>query len=117
MRELIRESLVQERREQPRVFVGQSAQLKKDLDLRVLNLSLFGGLFSIRQPLEFDSEHDFLFALPQGEVRARGIVRHCEVWAKARDAAVFRLGVEFTELRDDDRDRVVAYLEEQIQAS
>jgi PilZ domain len=117
IQELIRASLQQERREQPRVFLGQSAQVKKEVELRVLNLSLFGGLFSVSNPLEFGSEHDFLFTLPQGEVRARGVVRHCEAWARARDAAIFRLGVEFTGLRGSDRDRVVAYLEEQIQAS
>lgn len=117
MRELIRASLQQERREQPRVFLGQAAQLKKELELRVLNLSLYGGLFSAGQPLEFEGEHDFVFALPQGEVRARGVVRRCDVWAKARDTAVFRLGVEFTEIEAGDRDRVLAYLEDQIQAS
>jgi hypothetical protein len=113
VRELIRTSLQQERREQPRVFLGQPAQLRKEVELRVLNLSLFGGLFSVGNPLEFESEHDFVFSLPQGEVHARGVVRHCEAWARARDAAIFRVGVEFTNLSGDDRDRVVAYLDEQ----
>ena len=113
VRELIRTSLQQERREQPRVFIGQRAQLRKEVELRVLNLSLFGGLFSVGNPLEFESEHDFVFSLPQGEVHVRGIVRHCEAWARARDAAIFRVGVEFTSLSGDDRRLVVAYLEEQ----
>lgn len=117
IRKLIQASLQQERRVQPRVFLGQSAQLRKEVELRVLNLSLFGGLFSVPNPLEFGSEHDFVFLLPQGEVRTRGVVRHCEAWARARDAAIFRLGVEFTGLTGTDRERVVAYLEEQIQAS
>lgn len=115
--ELIRASMQQERREQPRVFLGQSAELNKEVELRILNLSLFGGLFSVSNPLEFGSEHDFVFILPQGEVHARGVVRHCEAWARARDAAIFRLGVEFTALMGPDRERVVAYLEDQIQAS
>ncbi len=117
IRELIRTSIQHERREQPRVFLGQSAQLKKEVELRVLNLSLYGGLFSVSNPLEFGSEHDFVFNLPQGEVRTQGVVRHCEAWARARHAAIFRLGVEFTGLTGPDRERVVAYLEEQIQAS
>jgi hypothetical protein len=113
VRDLIRTSLHQERREQPRIFLGQPAQLRKEVELRVLNLSLFGGLFSVGHPLEFESEHDFVFSLPQGEVHARGLVRHCEAWARARDAAIFRVGVEFTSLSGDDRNRVVAYLDEQ----
>jgi hypothetical protein len=111
VRELIRASMQQERREQPRVFLGQPAQLRKEVEVRVLNLSLFGGLFSVGAPLEFESEHDFVFSLPQGDVRARGVVRHCEAWARARDAAIFRVGVEFTSLSGDDRNRVLAYLE------
>lgn len=117
IREYLRQDEVRERREQPRIFVGQSAQLKKEIELRVLNLSLFGGLFSVSVPLEFRSEHDFVFDLPSGEVHVRGIVRHCEAWAEAKGAAIFRLGVEFTKLDDSDRERVVSYLEEQIQGS
>jgi len=113
VRDLIRASLHQERREQPRVFLGQPAQLRKEVELRVLNLSLFGGLFSVGNPLEFESEHDFVFSLPQGEVHVRGVVRHCEAWARARDAAIFRVGVEFTSLSEDDKDRVVAYLDDE----
>jgi len=43
----------------------------------------------------------------------RGVVRHCEAWARARDAAIFRVGVEFTSLSEDDKDRVVAYLDDE----
>jgi c-di-GMP-binding flagellar brake protein YcgR len=111
IRDYIRESLTQERREQPRIFVGQPAQLKKEIRLTVLNLSLFGGLFSGSFPLEFRSEHDFVFTLPPGAVHARGVVRHCEAWAEARGAAIFRLGVEFTRLDGENRERVVSYLE------
>lgn len=111
LRELIRTSLQQERREQPRVFLGQRAQLRKEVELRVLNLSLFGGLFAVGNPLEFESEHDFVFRLPQGDVHVRGLVRHCEAWARARDTAIFRVGVEFTNLSGEDRTRVVAYLD------
>lgn len=117
IRAYIRDSLTQERREQPRVFVGEPAQLKKEIELRVLNLSLFGGLFSVSFPLEFSSEHDFVFELPRGDVHTRGIVRHCEAWAEAKGAAIFRLGVEFTALEGENRERVVDYLEEQIQGS
>ena len=73
IRAYIRESLTEERREQPRVFIGQPAQLSKEIELRVLNLSLFGGLFSVSFPLEFRSEHGFVFTLPRGEVHARGV--------------------------------------------
>ncbi len=113
LRDLIRESLQEERREQPRVFLGQNAQLRKEVELRVLNLSLFGGLFSVGNPLEFESEHDFVFSLPRGEVHVRGVVRHCEAWARARDTAIFRVGVEFTNLAGENRKRVVSYLEEE----
>ncbi len=113
VRDLIRTSLQQERREQPRVFLGQPAQLRKEVELRVLNLSLFGGLFSVGKPLEFESEHDFVFSLPEGDVHVRGVVRHCEAWARARDAAIFRVGVEFTDLSGEDRERVVSYIEEE----
>jgi len=113
VRDLIRASLQQERREQPRVFLGQQAQLRKEVELRVLNLSLFGGLFSVGNPLEFESEHDFVFSLPQGEVHVRGLVRHCEAWARARDTAIFRVGVEFTNLSGEDRKRVVDYLDDE----
>jgi hypothetical protein len=114
---LIQSILRQERRVQPRVYLGQSAQLAKEVELRVLNLSLLGGLFSVQHALEFESEHDFVFHLPTGAVRARGVVRHCEAWAKARDAAIFRVGVEFTELTGEDRERVVAYLEAESESS
>ena len=117
IRTYIRDSLTEERREQPRVFIGQSAQLRKEIELRVMNLSMFGGLFSLSLPLEFRSEHDFVFTLPRGDVHACGVVRHCEAWAEAKGGAIFLLGVEFTELSGDDRECVVAYLEEQIQGS
>jgi hypothetical protein len=114
---LIQSILRQERRVQPRVYLGQEAQLAKEIELSVINLSLLGGLFSVQHALEFESEHDFVFVLPGGEVRARGVVRHCEAWAKARDAAIFRVGVEFTELTGDDRERVLAYLETESESS
>ena len=114
---LIHEQLRHERRRQPRVFLGKHAELTKLVEIYVLNLSLFGGLFRLDFPLEFDQVYDFVFSLPQGEVQARGVVRHCEAWVLGRDETKFQLGVEFTELRDVYRDRVVAYLEEQIQAS
>ena len=117
IRDYIRDSLIKERREQPRVFIGQPAQLEKEIELRVVNLSLFGGLFSVSFPLEFRSEHDFVFTLPLGDVHTRGVVRHCEAWAEAKGPAIFLLGVEFTDLSGDARERVVAYLEEQIQSS
>jgi hypothetical protein len=117
VRDLIRTSLHQERREQPRIFLGQPAQLRKEVELRVLNLSLYGGLFSVGNPLEFESEHDFVFNLPQGEVHVRGVVRHCEAWARARDAAIFRVGVEFTSLTGDDRNRVIAYLDDETESA
>ena len=106
-----------ERRTQPRFFVDEPVQLKKEVELRVLNLSLFGGLFSTGSPLAFDSEHDFVFALPSGEVRARGRVRHCEAWAETKGAAIFRLGVEFTQVDAADREHIVRYLEERVQGS
>ena len=81
------------------------------------HIQLYGGLFSVQFPLEFESEHDFLFTLPEGDVRASGLVRHCEAWTRARGAAIFRLGVEFTSLTDADHERVLHYLESQIQAS
>jgi hypothetical protein len=114
VRDLIRSSMLEERREQPRVYLGRPAQLRKEVELRVLNLNLLGGLFSVGNPLEFESEHDFVFSLPQGAVHARGVVRHCEAWARARDAAIFRVGVEFTSLTGEDRKRVLDYLEEQF---
>lgn len=117
IRNYISDSLTQERREQPRIFVGQPAQLKKEIQLTVLNLSLFGGLFSGSFPLEFRSEHAFLFILPSGAVHVRGMVRHCEAWAEARGAAIFRLGVEFTDLSGENRERVMEYLENRIQGS
>lgn len=117
LRQLIRSGRSRERREQPRIYLGQPAQLTREIELRVLNLSLFGGLFAVRFPLEFESTHDFVFRLPGGDVRVRGVVRHCEAWAQARDTAIFRLGVEFTELEGEHRDRVTAYLEDQIQPS
>ena len=117
IRSFLRRHLEKERRGDPRLFVGKPAQLRKEIELRVINLSLYGGLFSVQFPLEFESEHDFVFTLPEGDVRARGLVRHCEAWARARGAAIFRLGVEFTSLPDVDHERVVRYLEGQIQAS
>jgi hypothetical protein len=117
IRSFLRRHLETERRSDPRLFVSAPVQLKKEIELTVINLSLYGGLFSVQVPLEFDSEHDFVFTLPEGEVRARGRVRHCEAWARARGAAIFRLGVEFTSLPDADYERVVRYLEDQIQAS
>jgi hypothetical protein len=44
-------------------------------------------------------------------------VRHCEAWARARDAAIFQVGVEFTNLSGMNRKRVVSYLEEETPAS
>jgi hypothetical protein len=44
-------------------------------------------------------------------------VRHCEAWARARDTAIFRVGVEFTNLSADDRKRVVAYLDDETKAA
>lgn len=102
-----------ERRSTPRIYVDQGARIHKEVVLEVVNLGLHGGLFRLEAPLEFESHHDFVFTLPQGEVHARGRVRHCEAWAgPGQDrTAKFRLGVEFTELDGTDRERVVQYLE------
>ncbi len=43
IKEHIRRRLENERREQPRLYIGKPAQLEKDVRLRVLNLSATGG--------------------------------------------------------------------------
>lgn len=110
IREYIRESLATERREQPRLYIGQPSELNKQLSIRVVNLSLFGGLFTVDHPLPFDSEHTFVFDLPSGEVHVRGVVKHCEAWLESEGAPVFRLGVEFVELAPESRRRVLDYI-------
>jgi hypothetical protein len=89
IRDDIRECLTQDRREQPRVYVGQPAELKKEIDVRVLTPSLLGRLFSVSFSLAFESEHRFVFTLPRGAVRARGLVPNCEVRAEGNQTAVF----------------------------
>jgi hypothetical protein len=60
--------LEKERRGDPRLFVGKTVQLKRAIELRVISLSLYGGLLSVQFPFGFESEHDFLFTLPEGDV-------------------------------------------------
>ncbi len=65
----------------------------------------------MHHPLEFDSEHDFSFSLPDGrDVSVRGLVRHCEAWAGPKGAPVFKIGVEFERFYGDGRERVDSFL-------
>ncbi len=110
IQELFKERLSDERRKQPRLFVGRPAQIEEDIELRVINLGSKGGLFSVCYPLEFNDEHDFVFQLPSGEIRAHGVVRHCQAWMHAHDEPRFQIGVEFTDFQSDGETRVLDYL-------
>lgn len=111
IQELIKERLENERREQPRLYIGRTANLEENIEIRAVNLGRDGGLFTVPHPLEAGSEHDFVFRLPKGEVRARGRVRHCQTWSHS-DEARFQIGVEFTRFSNDGLELIVGYLAE-----
>ena len=92
---LIKERLENERREQPRLYIGRTANLQENIEIRAVNIGRDGGLFTVVHPLEAGSAHDFIIQLPNGEVRVRGTVRHFQRWRHS-DEARFQIGVEFT---------------------
>jgi hypothetical protein len=109
LQDLIKERLENERREQPRLFLGRTAKLQENIEVRAVNLARDGGLFTVPHPLEAGSEHEFVFHLPHGEVRVRGTVRHCQTWSHS-DEARFQIGVEFTEFNSNGLELIVGYL-------
>ncbi len=106
---LIKSRLENERREQPRLYIGRPAEIEETVELHALNLSIGGGLFISNSPLEYGSCHDFVFRLPNGEVRAQGIVCHCHAGTRWEDNC-FQVGVEFKELLANGREIVERYL-------
>jgi hypothetical protein len=109
IQDLIKERLENERREQPRLYLGRTANLQENIEIRAVNLGRDGGLFTVPRPLEAGSEYDFVFGLPNGEVRARGTVRHCQTWSHS-DEARFQIGVEFTGFSSNGLELIVEYL-------
>ena len=109
IQDLIKERLENERREQPRLYLGRTANLQENIEIRAVNLGREGGLFTVPHPLEAGSEHDFVFHLPNGEVRAHGTVRHCQRWSHS-DEARFQIGVEFTGFSAGGLELIVQYL-------
>jgi hypothetical protein len=109
LQDLIKERLENERREQPRLFLGRTADLQEFIQIRAVNLGRDGGLFTVPHPLEAGSEHEFVFQLPKGEVRVRGTVRHCQTWSHSDDAR-FQIGVKFGEFDSDGLALIVGYL-------
>jgi hypothetical protein len=107
--ELMKNRLEHERREQPRLYIGRPAQLEETVELQTVNLGMSGGLFVSNSPLEYGSQYDFAFKLPTGEVRAHGVVRHCQAWARA-EAKRFQVGVEFKEFKANGHEKVREYL-------
>ena len=107
--DLIKGRLENERREQPRLYLGRPAQIEETVELQSINLSIGGGLFMASSPLEFGSQHDFVFRLPNGEIRARGVVCHCQAGARTTPHH-FQVGVEFKEFIADGRELVEQYL-------
>ena len=106
---LIKSRLENERREQPRLYLGLPAELEETVELQSLNLSIGGGLFMSNSPLEYGSRHDFVFRLPNGQVRAQGVVCHCHAGTRSADNR-FQVGVEFKELLANGREIVEQYL-------
>lgn len=109
---LILERLNNERREQPRLYCGIPAQAEESIELRALNIGPQGGLFSVGYPLEPGSQHKFLVQLPRGEIKASGLVRHCQVWSQADTEPRFQVGVEFKTFESDGERLVRQYLED-----
>jgi hypothetical protein len=109
IQDLIKDRLENERREQPRLYIGRTANLQENIEIRAVNLGRDGGLFTVPHPLEAGSEHDFVFRLPRGEVRVRGTVRHCQTWSHS-DEARFQIGVEFTGFSSNGLELIVEYL-------
>lgn len=107
--ELIRERMENERREQPRLFIGCPARLEEAIELKAVNLGAKGGLFASRSPMEFGTEHDFVFRLPTGEVRARGVVRHCQATSHEHRTR-FHVGIEFTDFLPQGQETLLKYL-------
>lgn len=109
---MILERLNNERREQPRLYIGLPARVEETIELRTLNIGPQGGLFAMGYPLDPGTEYDFLFRLPRGEVKARGLVRHCQPWSQADTKTRFQVGVEFKVFESDGEAMVRQYLEE-----
>jgi hypothetical protein len=110
IQELILERLDNERREQPRLYVGRPASIEENIRIRALNIGLKGGLFSIAYPLEPHNEYNFVFRVPGGEVKARGMVRHCQAWSHADGEPRFHIGVEFTSYLANGEELVLEFL-------
>jgi c-di-GMP-binding flagellar brake protein YcgR len=111
IRDLIMERFNNERREQPRLYIGRSAQIEESIELRALNIGSRGGLFSIGYPLELDNEYSFVFRVPAGAVKARGVVRHCRAWSRGEAETRFQVGVEFLNFESDGEKLVLEYLD------
>lgn len=110
IQDLIIERLQNERREQPRLYVGRAAELREAVELRAVNLGKMGGLFTVGHPLECGREYDIVFRVPSGEVRARVVVRHCQVGSRQQGEPSFQVGVQFVSLSKEGRQRVFDYL-------
>ncbi len=111
IRDLIMERFNNERREQPRLYIGRSAQIEESIELRALNIGSRGGLFSIGYPLELDTEYSFVFRIPAGAIRTRGVVRHCHAWSRGDEETRFHVGVEFLNFESDGEKLVLEYLD------
>ena len=107
--DLIKNRLENERREQPRLYLGRPAELEETVVLQSINLSIGGGLFMANSALEYGSQHDFVFRLPNGEVRALGVVCHCQAGARS-GRNQFQVGVEFKKFLSNGREIVEQYL-------
>jgi c-di-GMP-binding flagellar brake protein YcgR len=75
--------------------------------VRVLDLSLGGGLLVMPAPLERGSIHDFAIDLGGAPVWVQCEVRHCR---KAERGPGYHVGVQFVGIDPQDERRLRAYL-------
>ena len=98
----------EERRRFPRRVLSMDVHLGVESETRLsvksLNISEGGLGISLQEPLAIDKSYDFtiFFEDSRKPIRARGKI----VWQKQEVDSSYSAGVEFTEIGDEERDRI-----------
>ncbi len=89
-------------------------QLLIEQDANVVQISMGGVMMEAPMLFPVGSEHQLILRVGEQELRLSGVVRNCNQLPVGDKSALYRVGVEFLEVREDQRKLLIEFVNEKL---
>ncbi len=90
------------------------SQLTLDLETDVIQISVGGMMVETPIPLEIESKHQFTVGINKEDMELCGIVRNCQPYPPSGQPEVYRIGVEFCDLDEHQKNSLAGFVDKKL---